>query len=808
MTYNGSESDITFDDHGVMVLGSGVYRIGSSVEFDWCSVRAIRTLRQSGFKTVMVNYNPETVSTDYDEADRLYFENINLETILDIYQLESSSGVLIAMGGQTPNNIALPLHRANVKILGTSPEMIDTAENRYKFSRMLDTIGVDQPQWKELTSFEEAKDFCNMVSYPVLVRPSYVLSGAAMNTVYSEHDLHNYLKQAAEVSRDHPVVITKYIENAKEIEMDAVAKDGVMVGHFISEHVENAGVHSGDATLILPPQDLELTTIKRIEEATRKIGKALNITGPYNIQFIAKDNDIKVIECNVRASRSTPFVSKVMGVDLIEMATKAIMGVSFDAYPTPTLPPNCVGVKVPQFSFSRLSGADPVTGVEMASTGEVACFGADKYEAYIKALIATGFKLPNKNILLSFGSQREKNEMLPSVTKLQKMGYKLFATSGTSDYLNEHNVPNQWLEMLGDGDDEHQKQEYSLTHQIANNNIDLCINLPSANRYRRPASYMSKGYQTRRLAIDFQIPLVTNVKNAKILIEALSRHFDFAISNIDAHTSDPSGAILTINEDVNAPLYNQPNVAPELRTLLGQSPFRNQHILSVNQFTRKDLHLLFTVAQQIRLGVQREGVLSILKGKVLCTMFYEPSTRTSASFDAAMQRLGGRTVAITTSHSSTVKGETLADSIRTLGCYGDAIVLRHPDESSADVAAKWSPVPIINGGNGSKEHPTQAFLDLFTIREELGTVTGLTITFVGDLRYGRTVHSLVKLLQHYDVTIQLVSPEFLSLPAEIISLIKTKPGQEVLVSHELTKVCLFPNRLTLCHTIHLSVYIC
>ncbi|RDL30326.1 Carbamoyl-phosphate synth [Venustampulla echinocandica] len=1180
LTYNGSENDITFDDHGVMVLGSGVYRIGSSVEFDWCSVRAIRTLRESGFKTVMVNYNPETVSTDYDEADRLYFENINLESILDIYQLESSSGVMIAMGGQTPNNIALPLHRLNVKVLGTSPEMIDSAENRYKFSRMLDQIGVDQPTWKELTSFEEAKDFCNAVTYPVLVRPSYVLSGAAMNTVYSEPDLEAYLQQAAEVSREFPVVITKYIENAKEIEMDAVAKDGVMVGHFISEHVENAGVHSGDATLILPPQDLEPTTIKRIEEATRKIGNALNITGPFNIQFIAKDNDIKVIECNVRASRSFPFISKVMGVDLIEMATKAIMGVPFTEYPPTQLPDNCVGVKVPQFSFSRLSGADPVLGVEMASTGEVACFGVNKYEAYLKALLSTGFKLPKRNILLSIGSYKDKKEMLPSVVKLQKLGYKIFATAGTADFLQEHQVRVQYLEILGKDEDD-QKSEYSLSQHLANNMIDLYINLPSSNRYRRPANYMSKGYQTRRMAVDYQTPLVTNVKNAKILIEAISRRFELEISNFDVqsshrtvvlpgliniaafvpgiatvnshdfqtvtsaslaagftmvrimplgldgsvtdavaletaqqnskqgascdynlsvaatssnadqisqvtsevgslyipfnHLSDniskvaaviahfeawpcfkpivtdakltdlasvlllaslhnrkihvtsvtnkddiklialskqkglqvtcdvsayalfltqdvypeakmlptaedqkalwdnmsiidvfsigtlpyslahavgeaPNAAIgiadalpllfsavadgrLTVDdikarlhdnpkeifelhdqigasveieidrpykaapssvwspfvgktmrgavqrvifqgktacldgelcpgptdgkdmsshlidshlvtaspvikatpgspvftprpdsshgqrysllsaaairpairsrfvdgapasqlpqqrstvEEPSSPLYGQPSLAPSLHQLLAQSPFKNQHIISVNQFARQDLHLLFTVAQEMRLGVQKEGVLSILKGRLLCTMFYEPSTRTSASFDAAMQRLGGRTVAIATAHSSTQKGESLADTVRTLGCYGDAVVLRHPDESSAETAAKFSTVPIINGGNGSKEHPTQAFLDLFTIREELGTVTGLTITFTGDLRYGRTVHSLVKLLQHYDVQIQLVSPEALSLPSEIRDLIKSKPGQLLIETNELT----------------------
>ncbi|POR33660.1 Protein pyrABCN [Tolypocladium paradoxum] len=809
LTYNAAEHDVDFTDHGVMVLGSGVYRIGSSVEFDWCSVRAIRTLRKIGFKTIMVNYNPETVSTDYDEADKLYFENINLETVLDIYQLEAAGGVLGAMGGQTPNNIALPLHRAGVKILGTSPEMIDMAENRYKFSRMLDLIEVDQPTWKELTSFEEAREFCNNVSYPVLVRPSYVLSGAAMNTVYSEKDLVNYLTQAAEVSREHPVVISKYIENAKEIEMDAVAKDGVVVGHFVSEHVENAGVHSGDATLILPPQDLEATTIERIEEATRKIGAALNVTGPFNIQFIAKDNDIKVIECNVRASRSFPFVSKVMGVDLIEMATKAIMGQPFQEYPPTTLAPDCVGVKVPQFSFSRLSGADPVLGVEMASTGEVACFGVDKYEAYLKALLSTGFKIPKTNVLLSIGSFKDKKEMLPSVQKLQRIGYKLFATAGTADYLEEHGVQVQYLEVLGR--DEDMKSEFSLTQHLAKNTIDLYINLPSNNKYRRPANYMSKGYKTRRMAVDYQIPLVTNVKNAKILIEAIARHVYLDVSKRDfqiteepavpkqglaAKTPEMKATMPSIGQATDSPrrpgtrdgagaaglaspmrgmgavddfsLAQPSSIKASVLQLLSQaSIFTKAHVLSVKQYTRADLHLLFTVAQEMRLCVQREGVLNLLRGKVLCTLFYEPSTRTSASFDAAMQRLGGRTIAISTSSSSVQKGETLQDTLRTLACYGDAIVLRHPEEDSVRIAEKYSDVPVINGGNGSMEHPTQAFLDLFTIREELGTVQGLTITFLGDLLYGRTVHSLVYLLRHYQVQVQLVAPKGLALPAGV-----------------------------------------
>lgn len=440
-TYNAIEHDVSFEDRGVIVLGSGVYRIGSSVEFDWCAVGAIRTLREQGLKTVMINYNPETVSTDYDEADRLYFENISLETVLDIYELEKAAGVIISMGGQSPNNIALPLHRQNVTILGTSPEMIDTAENRFKFSRLLDRIQVDQPQWKELTSFDEARAFCEKVGYPVLVRPSYVLSGAAMNVVSSADDLHSYLTQATAVSREHPVVITKYIEEAKEIEVDAIARDGKLVMHYISEHIENAGVHSGDATLVLPPQDLDPETVRRIEDATQKIGEALNVTGPYNIQFLAKNNQIKVIECNLRAARSFPFVSKVTGVDAIEMATKVMLGIPVEPYPLVDLPADYVGVKVPQFSFSRLSGADPILGVEMASTGEVACFGKDKYEAYLKALLSTGIVLPKKNILLSIGSFKEKLEMLPSAQKLVVAGFVLFGTSGTADFFNEHNVP-------------------------------------------------------------------------------------------------------------------------------------------------------------------------------------------------------------------------------------------------------------------------------------------------------------------------------------------------------------------------------
>ncbi|KAI9271295.1 hypothetical protein BY458DRAFT_586549 [Sporodiniella umbellata] len=1134
VTYNAAENDVTFEDQGIMVLGSGVYRIGSSVEFDWCAVRAIRTIRQKGIKTIMVNYNPETVSTDYDEADRLYFENIDLERILDIYEIEKSSAVMMSMGGQTPNNIALPLHRQNVKILGTSPEMIDNAENRYKFSRMCDNIGVDQPLWKELTSYEEAEVFCDNVGFPVLVRPSYVLSGAAMNVVFSKDDLSSYLKEAAAVSRDHPVVISKYIEDAKEIEMDAVALDGKMIMHVVSEHVENAGVHSGDATLILPPQDLDRDTVRKIEMATAKIGRALNITGPFNIQFIAKDNEIKVIECNVRAARSFPFVSKVLGVDLVEMATTAMLGLPVVPYPKVDIPKDYVGIKVPQFSFSRLSGADPVLGVEMASTGEVACFGRDKYEAYLKSLLATGFSLPKKNILLSIGSYKEKQELLPCVRKLHELGYNLFATTGTADFISEHDIPVKHLDAL-DGEDDEIKAEYSLQQHLSNNLIDMYINLPSRNRFRRPASYMSKGYRSRRLAIDYSIPLLTNVKCAKLFIEALDRKKDYDILNIDCKTShtqaqlpglfnisaymessdefpavsqaslsagfttispiiqnandEPSlsklssiarrsaytdyllnvtatpenvssishyateSAVLFINAsqiesgkvgvfdtafsswpashlvmtdakdtdlvsilflaslhnrvihvtglsnksdlalikmskkkglsvtcdvpiyalffasedynntkllptkkeqqylwkhldnidcftvgsiprklaaelghksdatagikeslvllltavsegrltlgDISKRLYENPKsifgisaqadthvevaielssvwasksenwsplndstvrgsiqrvtmnksavfidgsltksalqgrdvsiqsqisadssgkehdkqkntsesqseettdseeedrsviqdsirlagtadqqlvtlqspryeVSASLVRMISRSPFYGKHILHTSQFDRNDLHLLFAVAQEMRNLVELYGSIDLMKGRVISTMFFEPSTRTSSCFEVAMKRLGGEVTTVDSSSCSSLEGETLDDTVRTLGCYTDLIVLRHPQPGSAQSASKYAKVPVINAGDGTEEHPTQAFLDVFTIREELGTVNGLTVTLVGDLKNGRTVHSLVKLLSYYQVTINYVSAEALAMPQSVV----------------------------------------
>lgn len=536
MTYNASEHDVQFDERAVITLGSGVYRIGSSVEFDWCAVRCIQTLREMGSKTIIVNYNPETVSTDYDVADRLYLEDICLERIMDIYELENSLGIIISMGGQIPNNLALALKRQNIKILGTAPDMIDVAENRYKFSRLLDSNNVDQPRWKELSSLEEAERFCNEVGYPVLVRPSYVLSGVAMNVVYTHGDLSSYLNIAVKVSPEHPVVISKFIDEAKEIEVDAVAMNGKIITSVISEHVENAGVHSGDATLVLPPQDLDPETVSKIHAATSKIGHALNITGPFNIQFIAKNNEIKVIECNARASRSFPLISKALGINLVEIATNVIMGNAVHGT-EPYLQKGVVVVKVPQFSFSRLAGADPILGVEMASTGEVACFGKDKYEAYLKALLSTGFVLPQKNILISIGSYKEKAEFLPYAMKLHKMNYNIFATSGTTDFLQQHGVPAKYLEIVEHGGSTAQKNEYSLVKHIEDNLIDLYINLPSRNRFRRPASYITKGYLSRRMAVDHSIPLITNVKCAKYFVEAISRHKNLEVSNYDYHTS-------------------------------------------------------------------------------------------------------------------------------------------------------------------------------------------------------------------------------------------------------------------------------
>ncbi len=513
LTYNGEEDDVIFDQKkNVIVLGSGHYRIGSSVEFDWCCVNAVLTLKKLGHVTTMINNNPETVSTDYDVCDRLYFDELSFERVLDICEKEQPEGVIVSVGGQIPNELALKLHRQGVRIFGTSAESIDAAENRHKFSALLEQLDVDQPEWIEARSIEEVDAFATKVGYPVLVRPSYVLSGAAMSVATDRETLEIYLQKAADVSKEHPVVVSKFITNAKEIEIDAVAKDGEVVIYAISEHVENAGVHSGDATLVLPPQHMYLETMRRVKIVSKQIAKALRITGPFNIQFLAKDNQIRVIECNLRASRSFPFVSKVTKYNFIDLATKAMLGLDISGkYNTLNL--EYVGVKAPQFSFSRLRGADPILSVEMASTGEVGCLGYDVYEALLKSLFSVGFHMPKIGVLLSMGPIKEKAELLEGVRKLAATGIPLYATEGTAKFLEENGVPATVLAWPLD------KQEPNVLSYIKEGKIDLVINIPKSYQQKE----LTNGYLIRRQAVDFNVPLLTNAQIAKLFLEAISR---------------------------------------------------------------------------------------------------------------------------------------------------------------------------------------------------------------------------------------------------------------------------------------------
>jgi len=514
LTYNGCSDDIIFKQKNqVIVLGGGAYRIGSSVEFDWCCVNSISTLKNLKYKTIMINCNPETVSTDYDICDKLYFDELSYERVLDICEKESPIGVIVSMGGQIPNNLSIPLNNSNVKILGTSPKNIDNAEDRHKFSKLLDELKIDQPEWKELSSIEDADKFAEKVGYPVLVRPSYVLSGAAMSIALSKSELKKYLKKASEINKKHPVVISKFITGAKEIEIDAVAKKGSLFCYAISEHVENAGVHSGDATMVLPPQRTYLETMRRIKIIAKKIAESLNITGPFNIQFIAKDNDVKVIECNLRASRSFPFASKVFKINFVDLATKIIMGKKVDNIDRSSFDLDYVGIKAPQFSFTRLKGSDPVLGVEMSSTGEVACLGDDFNEAFIKSLISVGFKLPHKTILLSTGPVESKIEFLESTKKLSEMGFRFYATKGTADFLKENGLKADILHWPLD------KKEPSTLTYIADKKIDLVINIPK----NIEKSELDNDYLIRRKAVDFDVSLITNLQLAKRFVESISR---------------------------------------------------------------------------------------------------------------------------------------------------------------------------------------------------------------------------------------------------------------------------------------------
>ncbi len=515
LTYGGEANDIEYEhDHrSVIVLGSGAYRIGSSVEFDWCGVSALNSIRKAGYRSVMINYNPETVSTDYDICDRLYFDELSFERVMDIVEFERPKGVIVSTGGQIPNNLAMRLHGQLVPILGTSPESIDRAEDRQKFSFMCDELGIDQPRWSELTSIEDIYQFVDKVGFPVLIRPSYVLSGAAMNVVSNKEELIYFLELAAEVSKDHPVVVSEFIEQAKEIEIDAVAQDGEIKAYAISEHIEFAGVHSGDATIVFPAQKLYIETIRRIKKIARSIAKELNISGPFNMQFLAKDNDIKVIECNLRASRSFPFVSKVLKYNFIDMATRIMLGEKVEFLNKSVFDLDYVGVKASQFSFARLLKADPVLGVDMASTGEVGCIGENYYEAVLKSMLSVGHRIPCKNILISSGPSRSKVELLTSARMLREKGYAIYATEGTAKFFEENGIEVTVL-YWPDEDKKPNVMEF-----LRERKVDLVINIPKNHTKRE----LDNGYKIRRAAVDYNIPLITNARLASAFIYAVCK---------------------------------------------------------------------------------------------------------------------------------------------------------------------------------------------------------------------------------------------------------------------------------------------
>lgn len=537
LTYHGEESEVQSQgdsslstNHSALVLGSGPYRIGSSVEFDWCCVTAAKTLRDKGLETIIINCNPETVSTDYDVADKLYFEELTFERVSDIYEIEQGVSLVLGFGGQVPNNLAMSCFRAGYKILGTSPENIDRAEDRNKFSQLLDQLKIEQPAWQSLKSVSDVLIFARKIGYPVLIRPSYVLSGSAMNVAYSRTDLKKYLKNASDVSPEHPVVISKFVEGAKEIEVDGVGQNGKLLIYAISEHVENAGVHSGDATIVLPPQRLFLETVRKVKDATRKILQALNINGPFNIQFLAKDNKVSVIELNLRASRSFPFVSKVTGYDFVEMATKVILGEKLSGEFN-TLDLDYVGVKAPQFSFSRIKGADPRLRVEMSSTGEVACFGNNLQAAYLKAMLATGFKIPKKSVLLTIGGEENKLHLLNSAKQLSDLGLNIYATQHTHEFLNEHHIKNSRAYKIPE------KKHPSILDLLRGSEIDLVINISESKPESQ--SRETDGFIIRRTCVDLGIPLITNLQAAELLVSSLVSYQkeDLAIKSWDEYVS-------------------------------------------------------------------------------------------------------------------------------------------------------------------------------------------------------------------------------------------------------------------------------
>ena len=751
LTYNGDYNDIKFDDETIIVLGSGVYRIGSSVEFDWCAVNCVRELRDRGYKTVMINYNPETVSTDYDEVDRLYFDEISFETVMDIYGFENCQGVILSMGGQIANNIAMGLHRKEVKILGTNPENIDNAENRFKFSRMLDEIGIDQPEWRELTDKNSTLRFSEEVGYPCLVRPSYVLSGAMMSVIYSQEEMDDFLENVV-ISNDYPVVISKFITGAKEIEVDAVADNGELKLWAISEHVEDAGVHSGDATLILPPKNINETTKNLLLKNTQKIAKKLQINGPFNTQYIAKNNEIKVIECNLRVSRSFPFVSKVKDINFIRTATRIMIKANYQIEDKPIL---YTGVKVPQFSFNRLANADNRLGVEMLSTGEVACFGDNYQEAYLKALSATGFKIKNNcNVLISIGTQQDKKELIKHVEMLSNNDFTLFGTDGTAKFYMNSNINITCL------------QNEDIYNKIKEGFFGLVINTSIPNKISKNTK--THGYFIRRLSIDYGVDILINIKCTKLYIESVVEYYDKfkLIGHADNHVSDNiiNTNINDIYLDSEESDYDDIEFINNISVLKNNDNINLHNVIDVSQFNRDNLRSLFKNACIIKHNIKTLGKLDILKGRTVGLFFDEPSSRTYGSFVVAVQKLGGDVLALNEKKSSTKKGETLYDTLKCFEAYCDLVVVRTKTKGvfTPDLQNKIK-IPIINAGDGDGEHPTQALLDVFTIREERGTVNKLVVSIVGDLRYGRTVHSLVRLLSNYQISFNFVSVESLSL---------------------------------------------
>ena len=762
LTYNGDYHDLNFDEETIIVLGSGVYRIGSSVEFDWCAVNCVRELRKQGYKTVMINYNPETVSTDYDEVDRLYFDEISFESVMDIYGFENCKGIILSMGGQIANNIAMSLHRKEVRILGTNPENIDNAENRFKFSRMLDQIGIDQPEWRELTDLSSTQRFSLEVGYPCLIRPSYVLSGAMMCVIYSQEEMDSYLQNVI-ISNDYPVVISKFITGAKEIEVDAIADNGILKLWAISEHVEDAGVHSGDATLVLPAKNINETTRNLILKNTQKIAKKLEIDGPFNIQYIAKNNELKVIECNLRVSRSFPFVSKVKDINFIRIATKIMIGAEYKIEDTED---KYTGVKVPQFSFNRLANADNILGVEMLSTGEVACFGTNYKEAYLKALCATGFKVINKcRVLVSIGSESDKEELLESIRLLSKSGFTLFGTIGTANHYSELGI-----DILGLDND-------TIYNNIKEGKYGLVINISVPNKLR--TNKKTNGYYIRRLSIDYSVSVIINIKCAKLYVDSIVSCYhqakqiglcDLKVSPILPSLTDSGNKELEesdsdsdIDEIDNINKINILENQKLVRNIYNNDLHKLNSVIGVEQFDRNNLRTLFKNASILKQNVKKHGKLDILKGKIVGLYFDEPSSRTYGSFYVAVKKLGGDVLSLNDTNSSSKKGETLYDTLKCMESYCDLVIVRTKlKESLSDLQNKIK-IPIINAGNGDGEHPTQALLDVFTMREERGTVNKLVISIVGDLRYGRTVHSLVRLVSNYQVSFNFVSLDKLSL---------------------------------------------